>query len=326
MAQPGFVYILINASLPGCVKIGKTTRDSNQRAAELSSATGVPTPFVLAYETYVGDCTRAEEYVHALLDRGGHRRSANREFFNVTLPVAIDAVLSAKAMFEPETSFRAAPQDPELQKEMAKLNSTVGLEFADAVRAATFEQFPVWHDALEDAYALRYGEGAALQDPVAAIELYKQAAKLGAGQAYIDLAEMYADGEGCRADPDVALGWLKRGAEAGVPECWNELAQVYAGENYRFEFSPNFPNALKCWRRYFASVNLLEDDDPEGSIVFGRLRGYVNASLRAGVLSEDREVVQEFSLRFANAMIRNLPRDETEARMHQLRALVDQLG
>ncbi|PIY04238.1 MAG: hypothetical protein COZ20_06175 [Gallionellales bacterium CG_4_10_14_3_um_filter_54_96] len=50
MGSSGYVYVLLNQSLPGCVKIGKTTRDTATRAAELSSATGVPTPFMVAYD------------------------------------------------------------------------------------------------------------------------------------------------------------------------------------------------------------------------------------------------------------------------------------
>ena len=42
----GYVYILENASMPGLIKIGKTSRDSVERARELSSATGVPTGFL----------------------------------------------------------------------------------------------------------------------------------------------------------------------------------------------------------------------------------------------------------------------------------------
>ena len=41
----GYVYVLINSSMPNLVKIGKTTKDPNERVKELSSATGVATPF-----------------------------------------------------------------------------------------------------------------------------------------------------------------------------------------------------------------------------------------------------------------------------------------
>jgi hypothetical protein len=45
----GYIYILINPSLEGLIKVGKTTRDPIDHAVELSKATGVPTPFIVAY-------------------------------------------------------------------------------------------------------------------------------------------------------------------------------------------------------------------------------------------------------------------------------------
>src|SRR3954466_7359261 len=54
--NPGFVYILINPSLPGLVKIGKTTRSSESRAMELSAPTGLPTPFIVAFDEEFDDC------------------------------------------------------------------------------------------------------------------------------------------------------------------------------------------------------------------------------------------------------------------------------
>src|SRR6185369_11781349 len=42
MGGPGFVYALINPSMTGLVKVGRTERDPTGRAHELSSATGVP--------------------------------------------------------------------------------------------------------------------------------------------------------------------------------------------------------------------------------------------------------------------------------------------
>ena len=41
----GFVYILSNASMPGLLKIGYTTRTVQQRVQELNRPTAVPTPF-----------------------------------------------------------------------------------------------------------------------------------------------------------------------------------------------------------------------------------------------------------------------------------------
>ena len=60
----GYVYVMINPSLNGIVKIGKTQNSPDDRAKELSSATGVPTPFFVAYSSYFNDCSAAEIFVH----------------------------------------------------------------------------------------------------------------------------------------------------------------------------------------------------------------------------------------------------------------------
>ena len=43
----GYVYILSNPWMPNLIKIGFTTRDIQERLAELNSATGVPEPFII---------------------------------------------------------------------------------------------------------------------------------------------------------------------------------------------------------------------------------------------------------------------------------------
>ncbi|MFK0572042.1 GIY-YIG nuclease family protein [Endozoicomonas sp.] len=48
----GFVYVMINPSIPkilDMVQVGKTERSPDERAQELSAATGVPTAFILAF-------------------------------------------------------------------------------------------------------------------------------------------------------------------------------------------------------------------------------------------------------------------------------------
>lgn len=59
----GYVYILINHSMPGLLKIGKTIRDCRVRARELST-TGVPTPFQVAFELFSEDHEALERTIH----------------------------------------------------------------------------------------------------------------------------------------------------------------------------------------------------------------------------------------------------------------------
>ena len=88
--KKGYVYVMVNPSLPNLVKIGKTTRDPNERVKELSAATGVPTPFMLVYYKPFKDCHFAESIIHKYFEEKGARVSGNREFFQITPSEAID--------------------------------------------------------------------------------------------------------------------------------------------------------------------------------------------------------------------------------------------
>lgn len=77
MAQ-GFVYVMTNPSMPGLVKVGRTTRGVEQRASELWT-TGVPTPFVVFGYFLAPDCEALEMQAHAELSE--FRVRDGREFF-----------------------------------------------------------------------------------------------------------------------------------------------------------------------------------------------------------------------------------------------------
>jgi hypothetical protein len=86
----GYIYILSNPYMPGVVKIGRTERDPNERISEISSATGVPAPFVLEYSVFVPDLEMAEKEIHVALS--GNRVDDNREFFKLSVEQAKEAV------------------------------------------------------------------------------------------------------------------------------------------------------------------------------------------------------------------------------------------
>lgn len=90
----GYVYVMINSSYEGLVKIGKTTKDPEERAKELSSATGVATPFIVAYKRMFNDCHVAEKTIHKILTNKGVRVSNSREFFRLPISDAIDTILN----------------------------------------------------------------------------------------------------------------------------------------------------------------------------------------------------------------------------------------
>ena len=90
--KSGFVYVMINPSIEGMVKIGMTTRDPNERVKELSAPTGVPTPFILVYYKQFSDCHLAEEVIHKRLKDRGYRVNDNREFFKMSPTDAIRVI------------------------------------------------------------------------------------------------------------------------------------------------------------------------------------------------------------------------------------------
>jgi len=89
-SKKGIVYVLSNVSMPGYIKIGKTTTSITQRILELSSSTSIPLPFECNYATEVDSMNEVE---HALHDAfGDHRVNPRREFFKIA-PERVIAVL-----------------------------------------------------------------------------------------------------------------------------------------------------------------------------------------------------------------------------------------
>jgi hypothetical protein len=97
----GYIYLLINPSMDGLVKVGKTERTPQMRAKELGDETGVPTPFIVVYEALVSDCSLAEKYIHNNLSK--FRVSGNREFFRTSPTEAIQAIQDAVQKFNCDT-------------------------------------------------------------------------------------------------------------------------------------------------------------------------------------------------------------------------------
>lgn len=86
----GFVYVLINPSMPGLVKIGLTQDASENRAAGLSSASGVPTDFIVVYDELVSDCREVERRLHQCFRE--YRVNSRREFFRIPIKTAVKAL------------------------------------------------------------------------------------------------------------------------------------------------------------------------------------------------------------------------------------------
>jgi hypothetical protein len=85
-----YVYVLVNKSMPDMVKIGMTIREVEERAKEISGATGVPTPWVPVYSFKCFNSYKLEQEIHEHLN--AVRVADNREMFYMHSRDAIDTV------------------------------------------------------------------------------------------------------------------------------------------------------------------------------------------------------------------------------------------
>ncbi|MEZ2354984.1 GIY-YIG nuclease family protein [Caballeronia sp. RCC_10] len=236
MMNAGFVYVLANSAMAGLVKVGKTTRSPNERAAELSKATGLPSPFIVVYEQFFNDCHETEAFVHTYLERKGYRVSSTREFFNAPVNEVVRAVSMAPGAIDNDNCVATThawngtkPDEDDLDLLTLKGSSSDGS--------------PPWDDIFIDAESHYWGVGDCLQDRAEAYRLFKQAASLGCLAAYPHLGRMTKDGEGVRADEQKALDLFKEGARKGSIYCYMEMAKL-------FEETNQTENAHKCYSMF----------------------------------------------------------------------------
>ena len=88
--EEGFVYALINPSMPGLVKVGMTTGTSEARAKKMSGKTGVPDQFEVLYEFRTDSPRQAEKSVHSWLEGQGF--GYKKEFFRAPPKIVIKAM------------------------------------------------------------------------------------------------------------------------------------------------------------------------------------------------------------------------------------------
>lgn len=99
----GRVYVLSNKAMPGLLKIGYTLNTVEGRVKDLSSATGVPSEFVIEYQVECRDAAGVEALVHDSLNHSRHNNS--REFFSISLAEAIGEIRKhAKEIIDEEFS------------------------------------------------------------------------------------------------------------------------------------------------------------------------------------------------------------------------------
>ena len=214
----GWIYVLVNSSMPGLVKVGKTTRNHAQRADELSSVTGIATPFVVAFDRHFQDCDQAETLVHSELARRGHRVAANREFFRSSSGDVIRVVLAID-----DKRFGAAGEPP-----------------APTISGDLGKQSNPWDAIHTDALFHYLGHGNYIQDNKIALRLFKEAAGLGSLSAYEHMATIHLE----NGDTERAMDILQIGVEKGNYNCYIDMAEHY-------NVIGNQDNRRKCFDTFF---------------------------------------------------------------------------
>ena len=100
---PEYVYVLVNKSVPNMVKIGMTTNTPDQRARQISAATGVVTPWIPVYSFACYRSDLLEEEVHQHFNYC--RVNTHREMF------AIDSHTAQKVIEELGYKYSTAMWD-----------------------------------------------------------------------------------------------------------------------------------------------------------------------------------------------------------------------
>lgn len=226
----GFVYAMINPSYEGLVKIGKTTKDPNARAKELSSATGVATPFVVVYKRLFNDCSIAEVLIHRLLEERGCRVNKSREFFSIDISEAIDLILSISDNPTPseEVCIDATDSDG---NENENENENLAELYYDKGR-----------DSL-------YGCNDTFQDIDMAVHYFTLSAQLGDIRSYLEIGRIYSNQD----KNNQALSVFREGAKKGNYLCYAELGKLYLTKTYFHR-----QNANLAWGKFFQYADTLD--------------------------------------------------------------------
>lgn len=101
----GYIYVMVSPALKeDFLKIGKTTRLPQKRADEISVGTGVPLRFYVVFQALVSDCHTVEQLIHTKLD--SYRSNTSREFFELPLHQAVDAISLVAREYPPNTALQ----------------------------------------------------------------------------------------------------------------------------------------------------------------------------------------------------------------------------
>lgn len=223
---------MISPSYKDIVKIGKTTKEPEERAKELSSATGVATPFIVVYKREFSNCHLAEKLIHKVLTEKGCRVNNSREFFSIGISEAIDIIL--------------------------EISDSNDLDISNDVETS-YES-----ESFSDMYyhqATNYYNGSnnTFQDIDKAFQLYKKSAELGNKEAWLEMGKILYKKNNIKE----ALNYFHKGSEKGNFCCYAELGKIYMNSSQNYY---NKKNAELAWTTFFRSIKNIECDESKISV------------------------------------------------------------
>lgn len=233
--RKGYVYVMMNPSYNDMVKIGKTTKTPEERAKELSSSTGVATPFVVVYKRSFNNCHAAEKIAHDILTERGYRVNDMREFFSVETSEAIDIILQIPDEEYPEYINESSASSEGLG---ANVFSSEGNELGEA-----------YYNKAEEYY---YGRNGQFEDEDMALFYYEKSAALGYTNAYEKLGDIYESRENTKK----AIFYYTKAVDSYNSGCYAKLGRIYMNE-YGRSYNPQ--NAVLAWSKYFEYLERQKD-------------------------------------------------------------------
>lgn len=239
-SNQGYVYIMINPSFQGVVKIGKCNIDPNEFAQQLSAKKGVPSPYILIYYKTFIDCIKAEKSIHSILEARGLRLDPSSELFSIDTTDAINILLSIHEDKVDNNEMENTPHDNSVrQSDLAESLYFMGLDYSN-------------------------GTDEVFQDKDKAIECYERSAQLGYVSAFRSLADLLFYNKN---EAEKAIYYLKAGAELGDWRCYADLAFIYERPN---EHYTNKHNAELSWKKYFEHLGEYDlSNNPNGLYIKG---------------------------------------------------------
>jgi hypothetical protein len=270
------------------VKVGKTSRDTESRAKELSSVTGVPTPFIVAFDAFFGDCSQAEDYVHNKLEQRGYRLASNREFFQAPLKEVIKTIIEAQQVLQlvyDNTQIQTGEHNSNLLEESGE----------PWIEIESLAYYYVNTGNMEEGY-----------------RLYRKALSLGSNNAYFMLGRMTLRGDGCLEDKKEAIEYFGKGVDGGDGRCCAELSLYYFEEDYR--------TGLFWFEKYLQSKSVIIDDINRACYIFhccfrSEMNGINLKDLIVkyrDVLSPLKEEIVSYAINVINDVDRDFPEGKSQ--------------